>query len=198
MDLKCISLSTNKAFDYSQYRKIVSEKLKNGLSTGPVQSEELWNYSKLNESRMNRLEKTMIVVDEVKQKLESLENKYTWLVLSEGWCGDAAQILPILNKMAQISENIDLKILFRDENEELMNLFLTNGGKSIPKLIIIDQNTQNVVADWGPRPKGAIKLVNDYKKEFGIFDETVKINLQKWYLEDKGVSTQKEIVGLMQ
>jgi hypothetical protein len=117
--------------------------------------------------------------------------------LSEGWCGDAAQLLPIMNRMAEFSENIDFKVVLRDENESLMNLFLTNGGKSIPKLLILDAATKTVIADWGPRPEGATKLIQDYKSMHGVVDETAKTNLQKWYLQDKGISTQNEIMTLV-
>ena len=78
-----------------------------------------------------------------------------------------------------------------------MNLFLTNGGKSIPKLIIIEKETLKIVSDWGPRPSQAIKLIVDYKAKFGIIDETAKTELQMWYLHDKGISTQDEIVDLL-
>jgi hypothetical protein len=99
--------------------------------------------------------------------------------------------------MAELSERIDLKIVFRDENEDLMNLFLSNGTKSIPKLIILDKITLEVLGDFGPRPIGAKQLILDYKAKHGIVDETAKTNLQLWYLHDKGLSTQKEILDLM-
>ncbi len=189
--------SLEKSFSYSEYRNIVSQLLLEGKSTGNTQSEDLLHYSQLNETRMKRLEKTIAITEENKQKLQHLSKNYIWLVISEGWCGDAAQLLPIFNKMADLSENIDLKIVFRDENEALMNLFLTNGGKSIPKLIILDKQTLNVIADWGPRPSGATKLMRDYKEKFGVIDETIKTELQMWYLHDKGISTQDEILNLL-
>jgi hypothetical protein len=168
-----------------------------GKTTGHEQTEALVNYTKLNESRLHRLDKTMVVVEEVKTFLENLDKDYIWLVISESWCGDAAQILPIINKMAEVSDKIDLRVVLRDDNEDLMNLFLTNGTRSIPKLIIIDKKTNEVINDFGPRPKEAKQLILDYKAEHGVVDETAKINLQKWYLNDKGISTQKEIVALM-
>ena len=192
-----ISSTLLKTFSYEEYRTKLKNLLAEGKSSGEEQSEDLLHYSELNETRMNRLEKTIKITDENVEFLTSLDTEYIWLVLSEGWCGDAAQILPIINKMAQKSNKIDLKIAFRDENPELMNLFLTNGGKSIPKLIIIEKETLKVVADWGPRPSQAIKLIVDYKAKFGIIDETAKTELQMWYLHDKGISTQDEIVGLM-
>ncbi|UQD55347.1 thioredoxin family protein [Flavobacterium sp. K5-23] len=187
------------SYSYSEYRKIVSDLLKDGKSTGNEQSEALTHYSSLNETRLNRLEKTMKVSEENIIKIKSLEKDYIWLVLSEGWCGDAAQIVPIFEKMAAESEGkIDLKIVLRDENEDLMNLFLTNKAKAIPKLIIINKETGGYLGQWGPRPKGATDLIVDYKKEHGVVDETAKANLQLWYLHDKGLSTQEEIIELLQ
>ncbi|MDR6966613.1 hypothetical protein J2X31_000611 [Flavobacterium arsenatis] len=192
-----IKESLERSFSYSEYRNAVSQLLLEGKSSGNTQSEDLLHYSQLNETRMNRLEKTIKVSDENLLKLKNLNKEYIWLVLSEGWCGDAAQLLPIFNKMAVLSDNIDLKIVFRDENEALMNLFLTNGGKSIPKLIVLEKETLNVIFDWGPRPSGATKLMKDYKEKFGVIDETIKTELQLWYLHDKGISTQNEILALM-
>ena len=189
--------SLTKSYTYENYRTKLKNLLAEGKSSGDEQSEDLLHYSELNETRMNRLDKTIKITPETQQFLSALNTDYIWLVLSEGWCGDAAQLLPIMNKMAQLSEHIDLKVAFRDENPELMNLFLTNGGKAIPKLIIIEKETMEVIADWGPRPTEAIKLIVDYKAKHGVVDEVVKAELQMWYLHDKGVSTQNEIVALL-
>ena len=183
---------------YSEYRKLVSDLLLEGKSTGNEQSEDLIHYTTLNETRMNRLDKTIKSTDENSRKLKSLYSEYIWLVISEGWCGDAAQLLPIINKMALQSDNIDLRIVLRDENEELMNLFLTNKSKAIPILIVVDKKTGSVLGNWGPRPKETTDLIIDHKKEFGVVDETAKNNLQLWYLHDKGLSTQEELINLMQ
>lgn len=186
-----------KSHSYPEYRKIISDLLDEGKSTGNEQSEDLTHYSILNETRMNRLDKTIKISEENSVKLHNLKKEYIWLVITEGWCGDAAQILPIINKMALESDKIDLKIVLRDENEELMNLFLTHKKKSIPKLIIIDKETGNVLSHWGSRPEGAINLIEKHKEEFGAIDEIAKAELQLWYLHDKGLSTQNEIMAIM-
>ncbi|MBC8883845.1 thioredoxin family protein [Flavobacterium piscinae] len=193
-----IKSSLVKSYSYFTYREHVANLLKEGKSTGNEQSESLTKYSELNEVRMNRLEKTIQITERVAQSLENLQANYIWIVISEGWCGDAAQLLPIIHKMAELSEKIDLRIVLRDENEALMNQFLTNGGKAIPKLLILDAETLTVLSDWGPRPEGAKNLILDYKTRHGVVDETAKTELQKWYLHDKGISTQKEIIALVE
>ncbi|MES2862695.1 MAG: thioredoxin family protein [Bacteroidota bacterium] len=195
--LSIIKSALQNSFSYSEYRTLVSKLISEGKSTGNEQTEDLLHYSELNEVRMNRLEKTLKIDPEVLEKLQNLKSKQTWLVISEGWCGDAAQILPIIKLMTDTSENIGLKIVLRDENDELMAKFLTNGAKSIPKLIILDENLE-VINHWGPRPEAAKNLILDYKAQHGIVDEPAKIALQKWYLDDKGISTQREIVGIIE
>ena len=188
--------SLSNSLSYQEYRNLVTTLFTNGRVTGLEQLESLLHYTKLNEARMNRLDKTMKVVDDVKLKLINLDKKYTWLVISESWCGDAAQILPILNKMSEVTDNVNLRIVLRDENSDLMNQFLTNGSKSIPIVIILEEDLK-VINTFGPRPNAARKIVEEYKLKNGTIDETLKIELQKWYLADKGTSTQKEIVELM-
>jgi hypothetical protein len=192
-----IKKSLSSSFSYAEYRNHVTSLVAQGKTTGNDQSEAMIHYTELNEARLHRLDKTMQLTDDVKSQLQKLKKNYLWLVISEGWCGDAAQILPIINKMALATEKIELHIILRDDNQEVMNLFLTNGTQSIPKLIIIDLETEEVIGDFGPRPYGAKQLILDYKAEHGVVDETAKIELQKWYLHDKGVSTQNEIMALM-
>ena len=192
-----IQSALQNSHSYTEYRIIVSKLISEGKSTGKEQSADLLHYSELNEVRMKRLEKTLKLDPEVEKTLQNLKSNQTWLVISEGWCGDAAQILPIIKLMSEASENIDLKLVFRDENEELINLFLTNGAKSIPKLLLLDENA-NLINHWGPRPEGAKNLIIEYKAKHGIVDEAAKIALQKWYLDDKGISTMKEIVAILQ
>lgn len=192
-----IQSALQNSYSYTEYRTLVSNLISEGKSTGHEQSADLLHYSELNEVRMKRLEKTLEIDLEVGKTLQNLKSKQTWLVISEGWCGDAAQILPIIKLMSEASENIDLKLVLRDENDALMNQFLTNGAKSIPKLLLLGESF-NLINHWGPRPEGAKNLIIEYKAKHGIVDEAAKIALQKWYLDDKGISTMKEIVAILQ
>ncbi len=191
-----IENSLQKGITYEEYRLLVSRLLEEGKSTGPHQSESLLNYSTLNDRRMKRLDKTIRLSEETIASVKDVKEPVTWLVLTEGWCGDAAQTLPIINKMASESDNIDLKIILRDENEELMNRFLTNGGKSIPKLIALNKDHE-VIDSWGPRPSIPTQMVEDYKKEHGQLDADFKKDLQVWYNKDKGKNTQEDMLKLL-
>lgn len=193
-----IENSINKSFTYDDYRKHVSALLADGLSTGNTQSEDLTHYSTLNEVRMNRLDKTIHVPDEIKEKLGKLKKQHTLLVISEGWCGDAAQIVPVMNKLVGESDKLDLKIVLRDENDELMDDYLTNGARSIPKLVLVETDSLVARGSWGPRPHDAAKLIMDDKAKHGVVTPEAKEELQKWYLHDKGVSTMEEITLLLE
>ena len=193
---KSIEEGLQKAISYTSYRKLISDLIASGKSSGPIQSEDLLNYSKLNDRRMKRLDKTIQLSHETLLALKKNDKPITWLVLTEGWCGDAAQTLPVINKIADESDLITLKIIFRDEHEELMSHFLTNGGKSIPKLLVL--NSENdVLNTWGPRPNIATKMVQDYKNTHGQLDAAFKQELQVWYNKNKGVNIQENMVGLL-
>ena len=182
------------SFTYPEYRAYIAQLLNQGKATGHEQNADLVHYSELNQARMHRLDKTIQVLPEVTEFFSKLTTKQLWVVLTEGWCGDAANCIPVLQKMAALSSNIDFKIILRDDNDVVMQLFLTNGARAIPKLLILDLESLDLIADWGPRPEPAKQLILDYKAIHGIVDEAAKIELQKWYLQDKGTTIQKEVI----
>ncbi len=192
-----IEESLVKATSYQEYRTLVENLVTEGKSTGELQTEALSNYSMLNNKRMQRLDKTTKLTEEAIAEIKAYNGNVTWLVLTESWCGDAAQTMPVINKVAELNDNITLKVVLRDENEALMNAFLTNGGKSIPKLIAIDNTSGNVLGDWGPRPSNATKMVNDYKAEHGKLTPEFKKDLQVWYNKDKGQNTIEDLLRLV-
>ena len=192
-----ISTSLEKSITYNDYRDLVSQLVEENSTTGNEKTEALANYTMLNDRRMKRWDKTVKVSDEMKAKIENFDKKTTWLVITESWCGDAAHIMPVINKVAELNANIDYKVVLRDKNDQLMNQFLTNGGKSIPKLIVIDNEANNVVNTFGPRPTLATEMVNAYKTEHGQLTPEFKEDLQHWYNKDKGQSTIKDLVNLL-
>lgn len=186
---------------YAEYKSLTQQLVEKESSTGirTENTEEQWEqkvmYTKLNYSRNKRLDKTATIPETYRHYFKETCEKQTWLVITETWCGDAVQALPFINKASELSENIDLKIVFRDEHPELMNLFLTNGSKSIPKVIILDSDFE-VLAEWGPRSQAATNLVNDYKTEHGKLDDAFKKQLQIWYNKDKGNNIVAELATI--
>jgi thiol-disulfide isomerase/thioredoxin len=194
---KIIQNSLKTAQSYNQYKDMVLQLINEGKSTGDNQNENLYNFTKLNNQRMKRLDKQTKLSEDALGKTKRIQKDFTWLVLTESWCGDAAQTLPVINKFAEANEKINLKVVLRDENEDLMNQFLTNGSKSIPKLIVLDNSSNEVVGSWGPRSEMAAKMVIDYKNKNGKIDDQFKIDLQNWYNSDKGANIEKELLDLI-
>lgn len=182
------------AMTYETYRSLVQDKIANNQSTGNDHSEAMVGYTKMNEQRMRRLDKTVKILPETVEQLATITTPQIWLVLTEGWCGDAAQSLPVMAKMAAENPNIELKFLLRDENLPIMDEFLTNGGRSIPKLIFLEKETLAVVGSWGPRPAELQEIFLEAKKSPDFNYPEIQKVIQKWYNKDKGVATQKEIV----
>ncbi|WP_299890337.1 thioredoxin family protein [uncultured Lacinutrix sp.] len=192
-----INNSIEKSSSYQEYRALVKELTDKNLSTGDTQSEALSNYTMLNDRRMKRWDKTVKISEAVQEEVKNLKLNQTWLVLTESWCGDAAHLMPVMNKIAALNDGIDFKVVLRDDNDDLMNQFLTNGGKSIPKLIMIDNENGEVKNTFGPRPSEATKLVNDYKAKHGKLTPEFKEDLQGWYNKDKGQNAISDLMNLL-
>lgn len=190
-----IDNALSQAISYGDYRAMVNQLALEGKATGPNQTEALANYTMLNDRRMKRFDKTVKVSDAQIETIKKLERKITFLVLTESWCGDASPSLPVMNKIAEHTEKVDFKVVLRDEHEALMNRFLTNGAMSIPKLIILDSETKEVLGDWGPRPQPAAQMVLGHKAQYGKIMPELKEELQQWYNKDKGQTILNELLA---
>ncbi len=196
-DIELIKQSLPDAYSYADYRNLVAQLSVENATTGPEQKESLINYTKLNDRRMARWDKTFKISSEVEEKIKSIDTKILWVVLTESWCGDASPALPVMHKIVSLNKNVDLKIILRDENVALMNRFLTNGAMSIPKLISLNTKTGEIMGTWGPRPSIAAKMAADYKKEHGLLTPKFKQELQVWYNKDKGQNILQDLMKLL-
>ena len=196
-DLELIWQSLPNAFSYKDYRELVAKLASEKATTGIEQKESLINYTILNDRRMARWDKTLKVSSEDAERIKNISHKVLWLVLTESWCGDASPALPVMNKIALMTDSIELKIILRDEHPELMERYLTKGAMSIPKLISFRINSGEILGAWGPRPSIATKLASDYKKEHGLLTPEFKQELQVWYNKDKGQNIIQDLLELL-
>lgn len=185
-----------KAINYTQYRDLIDRLLAENKTTGTNHSEAMIAYTRMNAQRMRRVEKTVLLEDELVQVMLSVQTPMTWVILTEAWCGDAAQSLPAIVKIADASPLVDVKLLLRDENLDVMDAYLTNGGRSIPKLIAFRSDTMEELGTWGPRPEPAHKLYLEMKEQNLPFDEFAE-KLHGWYAKDKSRTLQKEFIELI-
>ncbi len=184
------------ALTYSQFKEL-SEKNVRDVDPALLNEMELayYEYRKLNLARVSRLEKLYKPTNEALSLISRIQNNLIWLVITEDWCGDSAQTLPVISVLANLNKNIDLKILLRDSNLEIMEMYLTHGKRSIPKLVVFDEEL-NEIFHWGPRPAEAKALAEDLHKKSLEKHEIIK-QLHLWYAKDGGYSTEKEIIGLL-
>ncbi len=193
-----IKTALEKSISFDEYVALFDQLVKEGKTTGPNQSEGYINFTKLNWSRYKRALKQIELDQATLQVLADIKEPLTLLIITEVWCGDASQVLPVIQLMDEMSEKITSKLVLRDKHEALMNAFLTNGGKAIPKVIVLDENNK-VVTSWGPRPSELQKQVLAYKTENPTSTGMdVSALVQKWYNEDRGKITQLELASLLQ
>lgn len=187
----------NNPLIYADFKELVITLAAKGSCTGEKTQEHI-SATKINAQRIKRIDKQLMVSEPLKNELNKLKNNWTWIVLIESWCGDGAQNLPIINKIVENSSNIKLTIILRDENFEIMDGYLTNGSRAIPKLICYNTDTNKEIGSWGPRPKNIMEMVKEYKIQnpSAPHDEFVK-NLHLWYAKDKGESLQSEFIDLL-
>lgn len=152
-----------------------------------------YNYRKLNLVRVVRLEKSYSPTEEANNILSKIVAPQIWSIIIEDWCGDSAQTLPVKVALSELNKNISLKIELRDSNLDLMNLYLTHGKKSIPKIVSFDKKLNELFV-WGPRPSQAQTLVNELTKQ-GMDKNEITKQLHLWYAKDGGFSTEKEILS---
>ena len=154
---------------------------------------EYFEYRKLNFQRSSRLEKTFVPSEETRQIFSNIIKKQKWILITESWCGDSAQNLPIIAKLAELNSLIDFKIVLRDSNLDFIDLYLTNGGRAIPKLIVFDEN-ENELFRWGPRPVKAQNLFTKLKNE-GQNKSDIYNQLHLWYGRNRGKEVEQEITS---
>jgi hypothetical protein len=185
------------AMSYEEYRSMIDDLLQEGKTTGTNHSDEMIDYTKMNVQRMKRLDKQVSLSNELQQALEQVEKQWIWLVLTEAWCGDAAQNVPVIAKMAAQNDNISLKFILRDEHLDIMDQYLTNGGRSIPKVICLDAETLHSLGSWGPRPAPAQEKAMAWKDDPEIDKKEWAEKLHKWYADDKTSEIQDEFNDLI-
>lgn len=180
-----------KAMVYSDYLALVEKDA--ALNN---QTDEHLSKVPLNLQRMKRISKTIQLNDQVKEALNNLQQNKKWLVITENWCGDSAQITPVMQAIAENSNGkIEIRFIYRDQNPELIEAHLTNGGKAIPKLLQLNEQYE-ITAQWGPRPAEAIALVKELKSNPETSSNYAE-HLHKWYTTNKQTAIQKELSELL-
>lgn len=189
----------NHAMTYKAYRELIDKLLAENKTTGQNHSEFYVDYTRMNVQRMSRWDKTAKVSPELMAAVEAVKEEQIWLIITEAWCGDAAQNIPYIIKLAELNPRIQVRLILRDEHPEVMDEYLTNGTRSIPKLVAMTADLTCELFTWGPRPASAHELMMEYKRDpkglsFQEFSETLHL----WYARNKNQELESELLPLIQ
>lgn len=179
---------------WNEYLSLFDTILNGENSVAPYDNPEYVNYVKMNQSRSNRWLKSDILNDELVKKIEAIDSPQEWIVITEPWCGDAAHNVPVIAMLSENNPLIDFKIELRDNGKNMIDSYLTNESKSIPKLIVRNEKGEDLFT-WGSRPKECQQIYIDFKKS-NLPDLEKHKRIQTWYSKDKCVSVQEELLVL--
>ena len=186
------------AMTYPEYKSMIAQLLSENKTTGANHSESYLDYTRMNVQRMNRWDKTAKVSPGLEKIVSSISSPQVWLLITEAWCGDAAQSIPFIAKLAGMNARIELKFVLRDENPELMDAYLTEGARSIPVLIALSADLGKELFVWGPRPKFLQDRLKAYKLDpQNITPKEFADGTHLWYARDKNKAIAEELTPLI-
>lgn len=172
--------------------------LAEGKTTDDVNTEAMLDYTKISLQRLKRLVKKGKIFPEFESIIKANNQKMIWVVLNEGWCGDGSQILPYMFHMAELAGNIEVRVILREQHPDIMDAHLTNGKRTIPKLVALNADTLEELGSWGSRPKIAEELYEGLRADESLTNKERQTQLHLWYTRNKGYEIQKELVELLQ
>lgn len=196
MSQELIKNAFSKGLTFEEFLKKTDEYV-NNTDTNSLSEEEnfYYDYTKLNLQRMKRVMKTHPVPADVTEKLKQVKDRQHWMIITENWCGDSAQSSPEFYKMSLLNENIELRVVERDTFPEVMDLYLTNGKKSIPIVVAFD-GEWNQLWKWGARPAALQTQIDEWLAAGTPKEEWIeKIHL--WYGKNRGEELYKEVNSLL-
>ncbi len=177
------------------YVKIMENQARIYADELPAEDVEKLEFTKLNLHRTGRILRTYKVPNDLATKVKAIQESQLWVVITEPWCGDSAQCLPYISAMADLNSNINLRMVLRDENLDIMDSFLTDGKRSIPVLIVFDTEGE-VLSTWGPRPAAAQTVFLEAKAE-GLEKSGILEQLHLFYGRDRGHALEAEFKQIL-
>ena len=196
MNTSVLQTAYSSGLSPDEYNQHFTQRAQLATDQSAQNHDEHLQYVPMNKQRSARIEKTYIPSPEITQIVEKIQTRQTWLVITEDWCGDSSQIVPYILSIAKLSTNITIRFLLRDSFPEIMDKYLTNGTKSIPKIIAFDTQDEKELWTWGPRPSQAAQEFLQRKAE-GMAKSDNQLLLHKWYAQDKGKNIEREIGELI-
>ncbi len=181
---------------YPAFRQHITEALAQPVPD-PHQA-KLLPYYQEGQARMDRITPTVTLLPELQAAVSQLTQRYIWAIITEGWCGDGSETVPIIEAVAQASGgHLETRYFLRDANLDLMDRYLTNGGRAMPIAVVLHADSLAEAGVWGPRPTPLQAIVQDLKaREVPGKDVTTQVHA--WYDQDATRTTQHELLALVQ
>ncbi|TDQ18407.1 thioredoxin-like protein [Algoriphagus boseongensis] len=187
-----------KGFTYPEFVKFTELLVQENRTTGANQSPAYLDYTRMSLQRMNRWNKTAKVSPEMEKLIQYIIEPQKWLIINEAWCGDGAQSIPYIAKLAELNPLIELRIIMRDEYPEIMDEYLTNGARSIPKMVAFTGDLKCELFTWGPKPKYLLDRYKEYKHDSkGLPYKEFQEEVHLWYARNKNKDLEEELYPLI-
>ncbi len=135
--------------------------------------------------------------DRALERAREIGGEWRLLVLAEDWCGDASNTVPVLARFAEAAPNVEMRVVERDENPELMDAHLTNGGRAIPIAVVLDRDDRPR-GSWGPRPAELQDFVISEKERGERPTDEIYREARRWYASDGGETTLRELLDVLE
>jgi len=181
-------------YTYTEYITEVEDQLENEIENDDPK--EFVKYYALGLQRMNRISKTFKFTPVQENRLKNTKNNFKLLTITEGWCGDGSQIVPVVEKIAEALK-VESKYILRDQHLDLMENYKTNGALSIPIIIGVSEEGEELFR-FGPRPAYGMELLAKFKKDPDIYtNEEFHDDIQKYYNSNKGEDILNELLDLV-
>lgn len=192
--MKCIPDSYWEAgISYPEYKKLIHLLATDSIVPEIHYPPNLQKYVPINLRRMDRWEKRSHMIQRSGDRIIANGSAFRLLALTEAWCGDAAHILPVAEKVIRSWDGLDVRYLFRGQHPELMQAFLTSGSRSIPKYILFRKEDGQVIEAWGPRPSVLQAWTMNERSKANFDADAISVYQQSWYNKDKGGSIMEEL-----
>ena len=186
----------DQTISWDEYYATIKKYIESDDKPEVYKNEKMLKYTADNLRRMDHVLQTINIGSKLYNTMTSIHTGLIWVVLAEPWCGDVSQEIAALYTIASCSEHISFRILQSDSHPEILSAYLTNGSRSIPKLICLKANTLEELGTWGPRPAALQQIVMENKDRTDIsFGAKVRM-IHDWYENDKTLSIQDEFIDL--
>lgn len=183
-------------FSYEEYREYWTTQREQPLDDADAEDRRMHHYLNYNWDRQATVHDAYVPSDELRRAVNAIEEPQLWMVLTEAWCGDSAFLLPVIAEAASLSDDVTLRILLRDDNLDVMDQYLTDGSRSIPKLVAFSEGGDELFT-WGPRPAEAAQRFAELREQYDDKKKAIA-DLLEYYKEGGWREADTELAEMLQ